>query len=51
SVGVNDIRRAIDHGCRSVEAVGDALAAGTNCGSCRPEIRRILDAQPLLAAE
>lgn len=51
SVGVNDIRRAVDHGCRSVEAVGDALAAGTNCGSCRPEIRRILDAQPLLAAE
>ena len=51
SVGVNEIRRAIDHGCTSVDAIGQALAAGTNCGSCRPEIRRILDAQPLLAAE
>jgi NAD(P)H-nitrite reductase large subunit len=26
-----------------VEAVGNALKAGTNCGSCRGEIRQILD--------
>jgi assimilatory nitrate reductase catalytic subunit len=26
----------------SVEAVGEALRAGTNCGSCRPEIGRIV---------
>ena len=27
----------------SVEAVGALLQAGTNCGSCRPEIRKIID--------
>jgi assimilatory nitrate reductase catalytic subunit len=26
----------------SVEAVGQALAAGTNCGSCRPAIQRLI---------
>lgn len=51
SVGANDIRHAVNSGCQSLEAVGAALSAGTNCGSCRPEIRRIIEAQPLLAAE
>jgi assimilatory nitrate reductase catalytic subunit len=27
----------------SVEAVGAALSAGTNCGSCRPAIRRLIE--------
>ena len=27
----------------TVEAVGHALSAGTNCGSCRPAIRRIIE--------
>jgi assimilatory nitrate reductase catalytic subunit len=26
----------------SVEAVGEALSAGTNCGSCKPAIRRLI---------
>ena len=26
----------------SVEAVGKAISAGTNCGSCRPAITRLL---------
>ena len=26
----------------SVEAVGAALSAGTNCGSCRPAIQRLI---------
>lgn len=51
SVGINEINAAAQSGCRSVEAVGAALSAGTNCGSCRPEIRRILDATQALAAE
>lgn len=51
SVGINDIRAAIASGCQSVDAVGEATAAGTNCGSCRPEIRRILDGPMLQAAE
>jgi assimilatory nitrate reductase catalytic subunit len=28
--------------CRSVEAVGRKIGAGTNCGSCIPEIRRLI---------
>ena len=41
-VGVNEIRAAVAGGCRSVAAVGERLRAGTNCGSCRPEIARIV---------
>jgi len=44
SVGVNDLRRAITEDLAlSVEAIGELLQAGTNCGSCRPEIQAILD--------
>ncbi|MEX0282453.1 MAG: molybdopterin-dependent oxidoreductase [Arenibacterium sp.] len=42
-VGVNTILHAIEtDGLMSVEAVGEALSAGTNCGSCRPEISALL---------
>ncbi len=51
SVGVNEIDAAARGGCRSLEDIGMALNAGTNCGSCRPEIRRILDATQPIAAE
>ena len=44
SVGEKTIRNAVlAQGLSSVEAVGLALKAGTNCGSCVPEIRRILE--------
>ena len=33
------IEAAAAAGCLTVEAVGAALKAGTNCGSCRPEIK------------
>jgi assimilatory nitrate reductase catalytic subunit len=42
-VGVNRIAAAIRAGCRTVEAVGAAVQAGTNCGSCRSEIRKLID--------
>jgi assimilatory nitrate reductase catalytic subunit len=42
SVGLNAIRAAIDGGAKSVEAVGVALRAGTNCGSCLPEVKKIV---------
>jgi len=52
SVGINTITDAITRqGCSSVEAVGALTRAGTNCGSCRAEIRSILDAKCLAAAE
>ena len=43
-VGAGAIRAAIAAGARSVDEVGRATAAGTNCGSCRPEIGAILSA-------
>ena len=43
AVGENQIIAAIrDKGCASVAAIGLALDAGTNCGSCKPELSRIL---------
>ncbi|SFG73710.1 assimilatory nitrate reductase (NADH) alpha subunit apoprotein [Palleronia marisminoris] len=42
-VGVNTILTAIEReGLLSVEAIGRALSAGTNCGSCRPEIAALI---------
>ncbi len=42
-VGVNTILAAIEtEGLMSVDAIGAALHAGTNCGSCRPELADLL---------
>ncbi len=41
-VGQRKIEQAIADGCDSVEAIGARLKAGTNCGSCLPELRRCL---------
>jgi assimilatory nitrate reductase catalytic subunit len=41
-VGVAVIRTAITSGVGSVEEIGKALRAGTNCGSCLPELKRIV---------
>ena len=46
-VGARTIATAIAAGCATVEAVGAATGAGTNCGSCRIEIGRMLAAAPL----
>ena len=35
---------AIKDGASSVEAIGAKLKAGTNCGSCKPELKRLLSA-------
>ena len=44
-VGRNEIVEAVTKsGAATVTAVGACVKAGTNCGSCRAEIRRILDA-------
>jgi assimilatory nitrate reductase catalytic subunit len=44
SVGKKTILNAIqEQKLDSVEAVGACLKAGTGCGSCIPEIRRILE--------
>lgn len=42
-VGLRAIRTAIESGAAcSVEEIGEQLRAGTNCGSCKPELKRIL---------
>jgi assimilatory nitrate reductase catalytic subunit len=42
-VGFNRIVAAIGGGAASVDAVGAITRAGTSCGSCRSEIKRMLD--------
>ena len=44
TIGIDQIAAAVRSGCCSVDQIGTALKAGTNCGSCRSEIKRILDA-------
>jgi assimilatory nitrate reductase catalytic subunit len=42
-VGLNTIREALASGTvTNVETIGQALRAGTNCGSCLPELKRIV---------
>jgi bacterioferritin-associated ferredoxin len=42
-VGLATIRDALQSGkATSVEGIGAALRAGTNCGSCLPELKRIV---------
>ncbi len=49
-VGADVIAATIAAGAGSVEAVGGACRAGTNCGSCIPEIRKMLGGQTARAA-
>jgi NAD(P)H-nitrite reductase large subunit len=41
-VGAARIAAVAGAGGRSVESIGRQLGAGTNCGSCIPEIRRLI---------
>ncbi len=52
NVGRNTLLRAVTKGARSVAALGEVTCAGTNCGSCKPEIAALLAEVSLpLAAE
>jgi len=42
-VGAKTVEAAIAAGARTPDAVGKATGAGTNCGSCRPEIARMIN--------
>ena len=37
------ITHAIEEGCSSVVALGKALKCGTNCGSCKPALSKLID--------
>ncbi|WP_373635697.1 molybdopterin-dependent oxidoreductase [Yoonia sp. SS1-5] len=52
NVGVNTLRAAAAAGAQSVERIGEVTCAGTNCGSCKPELAALLDRMQLpMAAE
>jgi assimilatory nitrate reductase catalytic subunit len=50
-VGAKTIAAAAQGGGASVESIGQATCAGTNCGSCRPAIAGLLEASRSLKAE
>ena len=43
NVGTGNIERAIEGGCETLESICQKTSAGTGCGSCRPEVKRILE--------
>lgn len=42
NVGVNQLAAAVAAGCATLDEIGERLRAGTNCGSCRSEILRLV---------
>ncbi|MFC4874388.1 molybdopterin-dependent oxidoreductase [Negadavirga shengliensis] len=46
-VGKGNIDKAIASGCREFRALCQQTGAGLGCGSCKPEVRKILDARSL----
>ena len=50
-VGRNTICGAITDGARTAADIGTKLKAGTNCGSCIPELKRLIALTPAVAAE
>ena len=42
NVGEKTLQQAIAAGADSVEAIGERLRAGTNCGSCKPELAALI---------
>ncbi|MBM7068880.1 nitrate reductase [Actibacterium sp. 188UL27-1] len=50
-VGINTLRAEIASGARTVAKLGERTCAGTNCGSCKPELAALLTARQPMAAE
>lgn len=52
NVGLNTVRTAIAEGAATVDDIGSLTCAGTNCGSCKPELADLLAKPvPRMAAE
>ncbi|WP_299628432.1 nitrate reductase [uncultured Tateyamaria sp.] len=52
SVGINTLRTAIAEGVATLDELATCTGAGTNCGSCKPELAALLATSPqALAAE
>jgi assimilatory nitrate reductase catalytic subunit len=50
-VGRTTICDAIAGGAQTAAAIGAQLKAGTNCGSCIPELKRLIAQTPVNAAK
>jgi ferredoxin-nitrate reductase len=48
NVGSENIRKKIEGGCTNMKELCSVTGAGTGCGSCRPEVRRLLKEYILL---
>ncbi len=42
-VGDKQVKAAVDAGINNVEALGNKLKCGTNCGSCVPELKSLIE--------
>ncbi|MEM1113094.1 MAG: nitrate reductase [Pseudomonadota bacterium] len=51
NVGESEITGLIAEGCHSVQALTDRCRAGGSCGSCLPELQRIIDGSATTARE
>ncbi|MGM9506588.1 molybdopterin-dependent oxidoreductase [Larkinella sp. GY13] len=51
SVGQGNLERAIQAGCTDLQQLCQKTGAGTGCGSCRPEVRSILEKMSELVIE
>lgn len=49
-VGATDIKKAVIAGACTIDAIGEATGAGTNCGSCRAELRSFLPSEKAAVA-
>ncbi|MDB5240437.1 MAG: molybdopterin oxidoreductase, partial [Spirosoma sp.] len=45
NVGQGNLKRVIEAGCTDFQQLCQKTGAGTGCGSCRPEVRSLLNAQ------
>jgi ferredoxin-nitrate reductase len=43
NVGSENIRKKIEEGCGNMKDLCATTGAGTGCGSCRPEVKRLLE--------
>jgi ferredoxin-nitrate reductase len=43
NVGSENILNKIIAGCHTLKELCDTTGAGTGCGSCRPEVKRLLE--------
>lgn len=43
NVGQGNIEEAIENGCTDLRSICEKTGAGTGCGSCRPEVKKIME--------